>query len=126
MGEFLKMLAQAAASIFGVFAIVGTAVLATNPRAFRILPVLIEVRGLLAKPENDFTLSDWPNGEAALAEMDDHIAKLRGGGTDGIDRLRLLFAPTGPLQEVSIAGGWGERYLELAAQFDSAIRGLAS
>ncbi|WP_194814929.1 hypothetical protein [Nocardia sp. XZ_19_385] len=32
--------------------------------------------------------------------------------------LVVLFAPTGPLQDLSISSGWAERYLELAARFD--------
>jgi hypothetical protein len=37
-------------------------------------------------------------------------------------RLRLLFAPTGALQEISLAGGWAERFLEISSRFDDSIR----
>lgn len=35
--------------------------------------------------------------------------------------LRFLFAPTGPLQETSMASGWAAEFLALAARFDDAI-----
>ena len=38
---------------------------------------------------------------------------------DDIRRLKLLFAPTGALQDVSLSGSWSHRYLELAERFDS-------
>jgi len=36
------------------------------------------------------------------------------------DRLamRVLFAPTGPLQELSLSSGWAQEFLELADAFD--------
>jgi hypothetical protein len=37
------------------------------------------------------------------------------------DELKLLFAPTGALQETSMANGWAEEYLSLSAQFDRLI-----
>jgi hypothetical protein len=35
--------------------------------------------------------------------------------------LRFLFAPTGPLQETSMASGWAAEFLALAARFDDAV-----
>jgi len=37
------------------------------------------------------------------------------------DTLRLLFAPTGPLQETSMTSGWADEFLALATRFDDAI-----
>jgi ferredoxin len=34
--------------------------------------------------------------------------------------LSVLFAPTGPIQEVGVSSGWGEAFLELAERFDRA------
>jgi hypothetical protein len=36
--------------------------------------------------------------------------------------LRVLFAPTGPIQEVSVSSGWGDAFLELADRFDDAMQ----
>jgi hypothetical protein len=32
--------------------------------------------------------------------------------------LSMYFGPTGPLQEISIANGWGEVFLKLSTEFD--------
>ncbi len=40
----------------------------------------------------------------------------------GWRRLKLLFAPTGALQEDSLASGWGEEYIELSSRFDQAAQ----
>ena len=34
------------------------------------------------------------------------------------ENLSMHFGPTGPLQEISIANGWSEAFLKLAAEFD--------
>ncbi len=41
---------------------------------------------------------------------------------DRVDYIKLkgLFGPTGPIQEISIDNGWGDSFLLLAARFDSA------
>lgn len=36
------------------------------------------------------------------------------------DELRLLFAPTGALQEIAIDNGWGEAFLRIAAIWEAA------
>jgi hypothetical protein len=35
--------------------------------------------------------------------------------------LSILFAPTGPIQEVSLSSGWGGEFLKLASTFDAAL-----
>jgi len=34
------------------------------------------------------------------------------------DKLSIQFAPTGPIQEISISNGWDKVYLKLSEQFD--------
>ena len=50
-----------------------------------------------------------------------HIATLDAGKLPPKLGLTVLFAPTGPIQEVSISSGWGEEFLSLAEQFDRAV-----
>ena len=33
-------------------------------------------------------------------------------------QLELLFAPTGPIQEIAIDNGWGDEFLKFAAKID--------
>jgi hypothetical protein len=82
-----------------------------------LLKVLEEARRWLALPENDFAWSSWEDQAAALREVDEGIAAVtRGEDTD----LTILFAPTGPIQEVSLSSGWGEAFIDLASRFDAA------
>lgn len=36
-------------------------------------------------------------------------------------QLAFLLAPTGPIQEVSIDNGWGEKFLQLAKEIDAGM-----
>jgi hypothetical protein len=83
-----------------------------------LLAVMTAMRRLVALPGNDFAWSSWRDQRAALADMDRDIADLKQGA---VPHLSWLFAPTGPLQEVSLRSGWGAEFLALAARFDSEI-----
>jgi hypothetical protein len=82
--------------------------------------VLRDPRSLIALPDNDFAWSSWQGPEAALQEIDGLIVALEGGQSPPRLRMSVLFAPTGPIQEVSLSSGWGEEFLALAARFDAA------
>jgi len=85
-----------------------------------LLAVLDDVRALLALPDNDYSWSSFGDAEAGLAEL----AGLRAGviaGSADVSTLRVLFAPTGPIQEVSLSSGWGHEFLAVAERFDAAI-----
>ena len=84
-----------------------------------LLQLLRTTRAKLALPENDFVWSSWETQATALDELDRIIAGVAMGRIDDA-RLDLLFAPTGPIQEVSLASGWGDEFLELAQRYDAA------
>ena len=81
-----------------------------------LIDVLLEIRQLLARPDNDFTWSSWIDQKAALKEIDDEISTLQRGT---VPDMAILFAPTGPIQEVSVSSGWGEEFLKLAERYDT-------
>lgn len=83
--------------------------------------ILKQIRELLAAHENDVSWSGWHDLVEALSEIDEHIATLQSGKLPSLFQLQLLFFPTGPLQEASIDGDWGEQFLALARSFDHAI-----
>ncbi len=85
---------------------------------------LNRVRKLLEMPDNDFVWSSWSSGEEALAEFDRVTAQAASNPLLARNSLQLLFAPTGPIQEVSISSGWGTEFLALAAEVDSALERL--
>jgi hypothetical protein len=86
-----------------------------------LVSVFEEARELLALPDNEYMWSSWEDDDDALEEIDRILAELRAGAP--LDRLtmRVLFAPTGPIQEVAISSGWGNRFLTLADRFDAAM-----
>jgi hypothetical protein len=86
-----------------------------------LLAVFLEARRRLAAPDNDFSWSGWATCEEALGEIDNVIAKLEAGQMPAPLQMQVLFAPTGPIQEVSISSGWGDEFLKLAAAFDAAL-----
>ena len=79
---------------------------------------VLELRALLARPDNDFSWSSWSDQAAALAEIDRHLECIRRGA---VPDLGMLLVPTGPAQEVSLSSGWGYEYLEVAERIERAI-----
>ncbi|HEY2586959.1 MAG TPA: hypothetical protein VGI81_14535 [Tepidisphaeraceae bacterium] len=87
----------------------------------KLADVLREATSWLSRPGNDFTRSSWENADAALAEIAAHVASLDAGKLPPKLDLTVLFAPTGPIQEVSESSGWGNAFLALAERFDHAV-----
>ena len=91
-----------------------------DSKAEKLLAVLEETRELLARPDNDFSWSSWNDGEEALWEIDALMVRVREG--DWIEALiSVLYAPTGPIQEVSLSSGWGTEFLSLADRIDALL-----
>ncbi|MEZ5957113.1 MAG: hypothetical protein R3C27_07900 [Hyphomonadaceae bacterium] len=86
-----------------------------------LIDILLRVRELVALPDNDFSWSSWGDAENAFAEIDGIIAQLHRGEAPDRLTMKVLFAPTGPMQELSLSSGWGNRFLQLASEFDDAI-----
>jgi hypothetical protein len=84
--------------------------------------VFAQARELLSLPGNDFSWSSWSDAAAALEEIDDMLSVIRSPGRPDPTAMKVLFLPTGPIQEVSISSGWGDEFLELARRFDAASR----
>jgi len=80
-----------------------------------------ETRAYLAREENDFSWSSWSDADQAIAEIDSIIAALE---TSSIPPIGVLFAPTGPIQEVSLSSGWRNEFLKLADRFDKEYENL--
>jgi hypothetical protein len=54
-------------------------------------------------------------------EIRDVIAALEAGSPVDRWNLRVLFAPTGPVQDASLANGWGDEFLSLAEIVDAFV-----
>ena len=86
-----------------------------------LLDVFQRARDLVARPDNDFAWSSWRDTEDALEEIDSILSRLQRGEIPAMLEMYVLFAPTGPMQELSLSSGWGNRFLGLAEEFDAAI-----
>jgi hypothetical protein len=91
-----------------------------DPSRQELARVLREARRFLSLPDNDFVWSSWASQDAALDEVDGLIATLDANRLPSRLTLSVLFAPTGPIQEVSLSSGWADEFLTLAERFDGA------
>ncbi len=79
---------------------------------------------LLSIEGNDFTWSSWSEAGVALAEIRSILAKVKKGDLPERTEVAVLFAPTGPIQEVGLCSGWSDVFEEVAERFDYAERKL--
>jgi hypothetical protein len=91
------------------------------PSLVRLISVFEEARELVAAQGNDFSWSSWAGHEDAVEELDVILTALRSGVFPEEPSMAVLFAPTGPMQEVSLSSGWGGKFLALAERFDEAL-----
>jgi hypothetical protein len=83
--------------------------------------VLRRIAELLSRPDVD---TAWSGYEPDELRSEIYSFLERAGlplDEAGRDRLRLLFAPTGALQETSLSSGWGQEFVALATRFDDAV-----
>jgi hypothetical protein len=97
-----------------------------NVATVELRSVLLDARSLIALPDNNFDWSSWRDAGAALREIDGLIAALERGQVPSRLTMSVLFAPTGPIQEVSLSSGWGKEFLTLAARFDAVAEAFYS
>jgi hypothetical protein len=93
-----------------------------DPAITELAAVLTDARSLLASEGNNFACSSWWKSAAhALGEVDVLIAALKSGKHPRRLDLEVLFAPTGPIHEVSANRGWGAPFLALERRFNAAL-----
>ncbi|KTC33194.1 hypothetical protein AO265_06945 [Pseudomonas sp. ABAC61] len=89
----------------------------SQPREALVL-VLEAALELVSLPDNNFDWSSWTGQEQASAELRGLIATLQAGRLPERLSVAVLFAVTGPLQEVSLSSGWAQTFLKVADRFD--------
>lgn len=83
----------------------------------KLISVIQKTRTYLAREGNDYSWSSWNDQDQALSEIDSILCQLEKGF---VPDMEVLFAPTGPIQEVSLSSGWSRQFLKLAEWFDEA------
>ena len=86
-----------------------------------LLEVFYEARQLVRRPGNDFIWSFWEDVEDADNELSGIISTLEAREPVNLTQMGVMFAATGPLQEVAMSSGWSTAFLELADRFDAAM-----
>ena len=85
----------------------------------QIVALLRETADLVSASEASLWSSRRPSEVAKTLEGE--IAEITAGRHPNSLELRVLFAPTGAIQEIALANGWSERYMQLASGFDTAV-----
>lgn len=85
-----------------------------------LINILRDARAFLQREDSDYAWSSWKDEQTAVAEIDEIIEGLMWGGSPP-EVLHVIFAPTGPMQEVSLSSGWAQEFLDLASRFDRAM-----
>jgi hypothetical protein len=88
-----------------------------NPAASLLL-ILESAIELVELPDNDFSWSSWNDADEAKSELAGLIHQLMNGTIPDHLRVAVIFAPTGPLQEVSLSSGWAEMFARVAEKVD--------
>ena len=89
----------------------------SNPKG-ALVHVLESAIELVQIPDNDFAWSYWEDSDQASAEINKIISVLKSGGLPNRVDVAVIFAPTGPLQEISISSGWGDAFIKVAEKYD--------
>lgn len=74
---------------------------------------------LVSLDGNDFAWSSWQDRGAAVSELHGLLAKIENEIIPPHLTVSVLFAPTGPMQELSMSSGWADTFLRLATYFDA-------
>lgn len=90
------------------------------PNTLKLIAVFEAARRLAGNPANRFVYSGWNDETEAVNEINGVLARLK-SGTSAFSCLPVFFAPTGPLQELSLDSGWGDEFIALANLFDEAM-----
>lgn len=86
-----------------------------------LIKELNKIIDLYRLPNMDTSDSIYDSEEAAVNDMRDIISALQHGDFGVLDRLIFLFAPKGPVQEISLGNGWPDTYIGIANRVDRCI-----
>lgn len=90
------------------------------PNTGELVGILEEAKVLMHRYPGDYSWSSWIDDAQALEEIDGMIERLRMGEVPA-HQLNVVFAATGPMQELAMQSGWSEEFLSLANRIDLAL-----
>ena len=83
-----------------------------------LIHVLEAAIELISLPDNDFCSSSREDEARANRELLALVSTPTSAVLPDSLHFRILFPPTGPLQEVSLSSGWAEPFLKVAEKYD--------
>jgi hypothetical protein len=88
------------------------------PDKLRLLTILATTKVLLSRSGSEGWGLEYP--KEAEQQIDQILDCLFFGSEKPLPHhWQVLYAPTGPLQEISMSNGWSDAYLKLSKEFDS-------
>ena len=104
---------------------------ASRPTCIERIRKIVETEKLIVALEETISYlrksepSAWSNLsiEDIIRKLEAEVVKARNAKPMDVYTLERLFAPTGAIQETSIANGWGTRFLRIAEVIDKFIGG---
>ena len=82
---------------------------------------LNRLKFLLSQPSTDVCWSSYNTSSEVIYDLETVENGVLNNEEKSVDRLILLLAPTGALQEISISSGWGEEFLGIAEAIENAV-----
>ncbi len=83
----------------------------------KLLSVLATTKELLLRSKEEGWAGEKPNG--MVLEINKIISHLIDPDHSNLpDIAKIMFGPTGPIQEISLSNGWVDEYMALSAAFD--------
>ena len=89
----------------------------------KIIEVLDEILNTV-NLETDVAFTMFNTPQELITDITKDIEKLKSQDRETLDKLYMMFAPTGTYQELSISNGWGDEYLQLSQKFDLNFQNL--
>lgn len=86
-----------------------------------IRKILEEVLEIVKSDDTDIFWSCYNSVEDLVEDLYSLMDRLRRGDETAQEDVRLLFAPTGSLQEISISSGWGNQFVNIASKIDELL-----
>jgi hypothetical protein len=87
-----------------------------------IIDILNEIIRIVRRSEIDVVWSGYDTTDDVLSDLTGHIGRLTNNDLSRRKELKILFAPTGPLQEIALSSGWGDQFLSIAERFDQEMK----
>lgn len=82
-----------------------------------LIHILESAIELVQIPDNNFSWTGWASSEEATREICELKLAFESGVLSSQRKIGFLFAPTGPIQELSISSGWGNLFLKVAEKY---------